>query len=184
MVMPEKNKKPKIIKLSSRLVQLSTDFNWYVIPIDAKSASGLRFEKNNRRIICTIKSSAASETIQCALMPFGGNFFVMVNKQVRTRLGIKEGDKVTVEFQKDESKYGLPMSKELREVLRQDKEGNHLFHSLTPGRQRSIIYYVGKIKDIDRRIAAALIFVEHLKKNNGRINQETLKNELKRPLTI
>ncbi len=115
-------------------------------------------------------------------MPYDGSFFLMVNKGVRTRLGIEAGDSITVVLKKDESKYGLPMPEELREVLNQDLEGDKLFHSLTPGKQRSILYFVGKVKDIDKRIQTALIFVDHLKQNDGKIDQARLQMELKRPI--
>lgn len=177
--MTAKDKKPVKVSLRSSLVRLSADFGWYVIPVPAESVKVFAFEKANRRVICTIN---AAETIQCALMPYNGDFFIMVNKQIRNRLGLKEGDSVKIELQKDESKYGLPMPPELREVLRQDRDGDRLFHALTKGRQRSIIYYVSKIKDIDRRIHAAIVFIEHLKKNDGGIDQTSLQSELKRPV--
>jgi hypothetical protein len=44
-----------------------------------------------------------------------------------------------------------------------------------------MMYYIGKIKDVDRRIEAALIFMEHLKKNDGKLNRLELSKELKRP---
>jgi uncharacterized protein YdeI (YjbR/CyaY-like superfamily) len=74
------------------------------------------------------------------------------------------------------------MPAEFNEVLKQDREGNKLFHALTAGKQRSLLYLVGKVKNIDRRIHTALVVVEHLKKNEGRIDGNTLYSELKRPL--
>jgi len=76
----------------------------------------------------------------------------------------------------------LPMPKEFREVLKQDKEGNRLFHALTPGKQRTVLYYIGKAKDIDRRIHLALVIIEHLKDNDGKIVYPKLADELKRPI--
>ena len=89
------------------------------------------------------------------------------------------GDKVTVELRRDNTKYGLPMPEELQEVLNQDDEGNRLFEALTNGRQRTILYYVAKAKDVDRRIHAALVIVEHLKNNEGKIDYHKLYEELK-----
>jgi uncharacterized protein YdeI (YjbR/CyaY-like superfamily) len=120
-------------------------------------------------------------SFQCALLPSDGDFVIVVNKVKRTQLGIVDGDKISVELAQDESKYGLPMPEELREVLKQDPAGNKLFHSLTAGKQRSILYFVGKVKDIDRRIHTALIFIEHLKNNDGKIVHDQLQAELKRP---
>jgi uncharacterized protein YdeI (YjbR/CyaY-like superfamily) len=74
------------------------------------------------------------------------------------------------------------MPKELREVLKQDKAGDRMFHSLTAGKQRTILYYIGKAKDIDRRIHMALVVIEHLKDNDGKIIYPKLAEELKRPI--
>jgi bifunctional DNA-binding transcriptional regulator/antitoxin component of YhaV-PrlF toxin-antitoxin module len=141
----------------------------------------LKFEdKKSRRVVCTLNDS---HSFQCALLPWTeGGFCIVVNKKIREKLGIADGSKVKVELTKDESKYGLPMPKELREVLRQDREGNKLFHALTPGKQRTMLYYIAKTKDVDRRIHMSLIFVEHLKKNEGKIIFPKLSEELKRPL--
>jgi hypothetical protein len=38
------------------------------------------------------------------------------------------------------------------------------------------------VKDIDKRIHTALIFIEHLKKNEGKIVPDELTAELKRPM--
>ena len=77
---------------------------------------------------------------------------------------------------------GLPMPDELQEVLNQDPEGDRLFHALTAGKQRSLLYLIGKINDIDKRIHQALIVVDHLKENDGKIIGPKLNEELKRPV--
>ncbi len=158
---------------------LGYDSGWHFVPVKAKI--GEKFEKKNgsRRVVCTINDT---ETFQCALLPSDGDFVIVVNKKKRDKLKIVDGDKISVELKPDESKYGLPMPAELKEVLKQDPVGDNLFHSLTPGKQRSILYFVGKVKDIDRRIHTALIFIEHLKENDGKIIQDKLQAELQRPI--
>ena len=96
-------------------------------------------------------------------------FYIIVNKKKRDALGIVSGDIVDVELVKDESKYGLPMPEDFQEVLNQDPEADRLFHALTAGKQRSVLYHIGNVKNIDRRIHVALIFIEHLKNNDGKI---------------
>lgn len=152
---------------------------WYFVLVEGRI--GEKFEKKDgsRRVVCTINGT---ESFQCALLPSDGDFVIVVNKVKRTKLGIGEGDRIDVELKVDDSKYGLPMPEELQEVLNQDPEGDKLFHALTPGKQRSMLYFIGKVKDIDRRIHTALIFIEHLKSNEGKIVQEKLHDELKRPL--
>ena len=169
----------KSIKFKTLLNRPDPASGWHFVQVKAKI--GEKFEKKDgsRRVVCTINDAV---TFQCALLPSNGNFVIIVNKAKREKLGIAGGDKITVELNVDDSKYGLPMPAEFREVLKQDREGNKLFHSLTAGKQRSILYFVGKIKDVDRRIHTALIFLEHLKKNEGKIIHDQLQAELKRPI--
>lgn len=169
----------KPVKFKSVLTSSPVESGWHFIPVPAKV--GEKFEKKNgtRRVVCTLNGSLS---FQCALIPYDGDYTVIVNKEKRGRLKIVAGDKVTVELKQDDSKYGLPMPEEFREVLNQDPEGDEAFHSLTAGKQRSMLYFIGKIKDIDKRIHAALVFIEHIKKNDGKIIQDQLQAELKRPM--
>lgn len=152
---------------------------WHFLVIDRKYVDRLAFEGKSKRVRCSIKGA---EAFPCALMPWGDFFYIMVNKLRRVELGLKVGDRVEVLLEKDESKYGMPMPEELQEVLNQDPEGDKLFHKLTAGKQRSMMWFIGKVKDIDKRIHTALVFVEHLKKNDGKIVYEELQQELKRPM--
>lgn len=170
----------KPIKFKTKLFRSpGHESGWYFVPVEGRI--GEKFEKKDgsRRIVCTINGT---ESFQCALLPSDGDFVIVVNKVKRTKLGIGDGDKIAVEIRQDDSRYGLPMPEELQEVLNQDPEADKLFHALTPGKQRSMLYFIGKVKDIDRRIHTALIFVEHLKKNEGKIVGERLQEELKRPV--
>jgi hypothetical protein len=169
----------KIVSFESVLVHSANSFNWYYIPVDAKYAEDFGFKGNSRRVVCTLNNA---ETFQCALMPMDGAFFIIVNKKVRTRLGIEAGHSVNVELIKDSSKYGLPMPEEFEEVLAQDDEGRKYFDDLTEGKKRTLIYSVSTVKDIDRRIHRAIIFLEHLKRHGGKIISKELAEEIKRPL--
>lgn len=152
---------------------------WHFLVVERSIVEKFAFEGKSKRVLCSIKGT---DPFPCALMPWGDFFYIMINKDRRTKLGLEVGDLVEIELEKDESKYGMPMPEELQEVLNQDPEGDKLFHGLTAGKQRSMMYYIGKIKDIDKRIHASLIFLEHLKDNGGKINSEQLLAELKRPV--
>ncbi len=151
---------------------------WHFLIIERETVEKFQFDGKAKRVICSINGT---EPFQCALMPWGEIFYILVNKKRRIDLGLTVGDVVDVELEKDESKYGLPMPEEFREILDQDPDGDKLFHSLTAGKQRSILYQVAKPKDLDHRIHMGLVFVEHLKKNEGKIIQDQLAEELKRP---
>lgn len=92
------------------------------------------------------------------------------------------GTKVSVVLQQDTSEYGLPLPEELKEVFRQDPEGKKLFHALTPGKQRTLLYIVGNVKDPGKRVFRALAIVRHLKENKGVIDYKRLQVLLRDPL--
>jgi hypothetical protein len=174
---------PKAVKpvKSQRLKCLLTnsqESGWHFLIVERKVADKFSFTDKFRRVLCSINGSDA---FHCALLPWGEQFYIVVNKKRREQLGIIAGDRVDVLLERDESKYGLPMPEEIQEVLNQDPEGDLLFHALTPGKQRSMIYWLTRTKDIDRRIHEALIFLEHLKNNDGRIDSKKLQQEMKRP---
>jgi len=130
-----------------------------------------------KRVVCTL---GGIEEFQCALMPKGdGSYFINVNKKRQMKLGLKQGMSVQASLQKDESKYGLPMPEEMEEMLKIDEEGLRLFHALTPGKQRNLLYITGQPKSSEIRIKRAVVCVEHLKSNGGRIDFKRLNEEIK-----
>lgn len=133
---------------------------------------------NSRRVVCTLNGA---EEFQCALIPHGkGSFVITVNKKLRTKLDLKFGATVRVSLQKDESTYGLPMPEEFAELLRQDKEGSRLFHALTAGRQRTLLYIIGAKNNTDVRLERSVLVVQHLKTNSGKINYKKLYEAMKK----
>ena len=134
-------------------------------------------EDNDRRVVCTLNGK---KTFQCALMPKGdGNFFININKEIRTKLKLNLGSTVEVSLVKDESEYGLPMPEELASLMQIDPEGDKLFHALTPGKQRTLLYIVGKPKNAELRIKRAIAVIDHLKELGGKIDFKLLNVALK-----
>jgi hypothetical protein len=134
-------------------------------------------EQGDKRVVCTLNDHL---TFQCAIMPAGDDIhFINLNKKIRDELKLKVGQSVSVKLEKDQSTYGLPVPPELQEVLLQDQEGNRLFHALTPGKQRNLIYYAGLVKDPELRLQRALIMMEHLRRNGGKIDFRALFQEFK-----
>ena len=66
------------------------------------------------------------------------------------------------------------MPEELRELFRQDKEGNKLFHALTRGKQRTLLYIIGNGKSPEKRAIRSIAIINHLKANKGKINYKQL----------
>ena len=164
------------LKLKTKLVK--SESGWYFLRFPTKV--GLRFQTDprTRRVVCTLNDC---HTFQCALLPNRDEFCIVVNKAVRDKLGLEDGSVVNVILEPDTSKYGAPMPAELREVLKQDRDGSRRFHALTSGKQRSLIYMIRGVKDIDRRIHLALIVLKHMEDNDGKVVDAKLYEEIKRP---
>ena len=169
----------KSVKFKSVLFKPDDGSGWHFIKVAASYGSKFEKKDGSRRVVCTINGI---EPFQCALLHPRAISSSSFNKAKRDRLKIAAGDEVSVELTADYSKYGLPMPDELRAVLNQDPDGDRLFHSLTPGKQRNILHFIGKIKNVDKRIHTALVFIEHMKNNDGKFIYEQLQEELKRPL--
>lgn len=128
----------------------------------------------DRRIICTVNGGAP---IHSALMPKGAIYTIYVKKDFMKKHGINEGDQVDVRLEKDHSEYGIPIPESFQTLLDQDSEGSTWFHALTPGKQRSLIHIVGKVKNIDSQLAKGLAIMHHLKEAQGALDFKRL-NEL------
>lgn len=136
--------------------------------------------QNNRRVICDINKDIK---FSCALMPDGlGDFFININADIRKKLNLEIGSIVEITLEKDSSEYGLPMPEELQELLYQDEEGNQLFHALTKGKQRNLIYIVGQYKNLETRLNKAIIIINYLKSTGGKLNFKELNQAFKDPL--
>jgi hypothetical protein len=136
-------------------------------------------DSKSRRVVCSLNGRAE---YQCAIQTFGrGVKVITVNKKLRDTLGLSYGMEVHVVLRRDTSTYGLPLPEEFQELLRQDPEGDRLFHALTRGKQRTLLYIVGSVKDSEKRTGQAITIIRHLKTNNGKINYRQLGAMLKDP---
>ena len=59
-------------------------------------------------------------------------------------------------------------------MLDQEETAKEIFESLTPGKQRTLIYIVLKVKNTDSRIRKALAIVEHLNESKGDLDFKRL----------
>ena len=133
--------------------------------------------EKTRRVFCRLNDAVE---IQCAILPFGeGRHVITINKKLQKQLNISFGDRLSATLRPDDSPYGLPMPEEFEAVLQQDSEGNRLFHALTAGKQRTLLYITANIKNSDARIQRALTIIEHLKSQNGKIDFKKLNEDLR-----
>lgn len=137
------------------------DSGMHFIMLESTTVAKLS-KKDNNRVICTLNGI---ESFHCALMPKKeGGHFINIGLTICKKLKIKEGSIVKASFKIDTSKYQFEMPEELSEVLNSDMETNEIFHNLTEGNQRALIYLVGQVKSSDKKIERALKIAEKIKK--------------------
>ena len=154
----------KAVKFKSSLEVTDSTPPWHILRVPKAKVAHFEFKRNLRRVICTLNGK---ETFNCALFPSKGDYFITLNKKLRDKLQLEVGKTVTIELEKDGSKYGMPMPDEFAEVLRQDPKGERLFNGLSPGNQRLMLKLIVFVKDVDKRIARALTGIELLKRSDG-----------------
>jgi len=105
--------------------------------------------------------------------------YILLNRDDLRKTGKMPGDPLLIALTADNSKFGVPISKELEEVLQQDEPAAGFFEKLTPGRQRALIYLVSKVKDTDSRIRKSLAIAAHLKEETGQLDFKKLNRLIK-----
>jgi hypothetical protein len=164
------------MEFNARLENFNTRLWSYHIKVPARIFHAFK-ERGVKRVVCKLNDQVE---FQCAIMPAGDEvYFININKKIRDQLGLKEGAKIMATLEPDESEYGLPFPDELKAVLEDDPEGHRLFDALTPGRKRNILHGVGQVKQTDLRIRRAIIMIDHIKANDGKIDFKKLSAELK-----
>lgn len=165
-----------VIKFESILFKKDGNV-WDIAIYVPKNEAEKLTEVTDNRVLCTINDK---KTIHAALMSQGnGDFFINLNKEVRKRLNLELGDQVNISLEKDTTKYGMPLPEELKTAWDLDPEGNAVFHTLTMGKQRSLVYIVGKPKSSEIRIKKALTMLEYLKSVNGQLDFKELNQAFK-----
>lgn len=134
-------------------------------------------EVKDRRVVVTY---ANGHQQHCALMPNGqGGYYIFLNAELRKKLKVDEGDSLTVAIEEDTSEYGMPLPEELQVLLDQDDEGREAFHKLTPGKQRTLIYWVGGVKNPEKRMTKALVMINHVRVRQGQVDFKALNADYK-----
>lgn len=132
---------------------------------------------DQKRFLCSINGDTP---FHAGRIPNGkGQYFIIINKQKIKKYKLYSDTRCEVTITKDNSEYGMNLPEEMAELFIQDPEGSDLFHQLTPGKQRSLLYLVDKIKSPRIRLTKALIILEHLKEQKGKIDYKILNQDFK-----
>ena len=156
-----------------RVISKALSYTGVIVPEHIASS----FIQKNARIRCSINGNAS---FQAALIPKGdGNYYIILNQKRRKEWKIVVDQEIHIEISKDNSKYGLPVPEVFQELLYQDPEGNELFHKLSPGKQRSLLYMIGKPKSEQKQLEKAVVILNYLKRSGNRIDFTELNDAFK-----
>lgn len=157
-------------RFKAPIERFNSDLWHFHVKVDPEIVDHYKSQKVKRLI-----AHIGEITFHCALMPEGnGIYFININKEIRKQLKLEEGDVVEVKLEEDNSKYGMPISEEMEELLKQDEQGNHYFHQLTPGKQRNLIHMVNTMKTSNKRLEKALMIFNYLKEGEGKLDFKEL----------
>jgi len=127
-----------------------------------------------------VKMILENTIYQVALHPDGnGCFALQLSKGTMKKHQLEIGSSVSITLEEDHSKYGIYCCEEFEELLKIDFEGSEYFHQLTPGKQRSLIHIISKLKSEQKRIEKGLVVLDHLKNQNGKLDYEILREDFK-----
>ena len=150
---------PKV-SFASRIGKLDYLMGVHYVDVPAsvvKKLGGL----NKQRLLCSINKHPK---FQCGMMALGeGRGYITVSKKKLNQFSIALGDVIKVILEPDNSEFGMEVPEELIEIFAQDPEAEKRFMSISPGKQRNIIYYVSGVKNSDLRIERALKLINNLK---------------------
>lgn len=130
----------------------------------------------DKRVICTINQTVR---LHSALLQKSGMYFILFNQPLVKKQKWSIGEVLTVHLAPDNSTYGMPISEEFQEVLASDPEGSDWFHQLTPGKQRSLLHVINKIKSSQLKIERSFVILEHLKRQQGKLDYQILNQDIK-----
>ncbi|WP_373398790.1 YdeI/OmpD-associated family protein [Algoriphagus halophilus] len=151
------------------------EFNhWsYHVPVPDDLATQL-LDKSERRVLVKINQLGP---YHMALMKAKAYWYILINQEIRSKLKLASGDSLSISIESDFSEFGHVLPEEFQVLMDQDEEGTKYFKSLTPGKQRSLVYLVTKVKNPESRMKKSLAIMHHLRLSKGKIDFKQL-NEL------
>ena len=106
-----------------------------------------------------------------------GSYTIGFGKRYQKELGVTKEDSFKLQLSEDQTIYGVEMPEAFNAVLESDWDAMERFELLTPGKKRSLIYYVKRFKNVETQIDKVITISENLKM--GITDQKELIKKLK-----
>jgi len=135
-------------------------WTYLVVPFDVRQVFGSAAQVR-------VKGTLNGASFRGTLLPRGGGAHILVvNKTLRDRARVKDGDAVLVEIEADDSPaeelVGTSIPEELGKALREDPRARQSFERLAPSHRREYARWVDEAKRADTRARRATRAVEML----------------------
>lgn len=132
----------------------------HVVFLDKKTVDPF-LKKGHKRVICKLNNAVE---VHCAILSSKEEgHYVYIGSTIMKKLSLKVDSTVSAEFLTDTTPYQFEMPEELKEVLDTDEVAHTIFHALTEGNQRGLIYLVQQVKSSEKKIERALTIAERIK---------------------
>lgn len=126
---------------------------YFYLTVDAATVEKLP-DKKKTRLICTLDNKLV---LRCGLNHMGdGNYFIIISGRHMKSLKKQAGDDVQYTIEPDPDPLGFAIPEVLEALLAQDDEAKRRFDAFTPGKKRTLIYSMARIKDIDKQVQTAI----------------------------
>ena len=148
--------KPKSFKTHVERFAGTGTWTYASIPFDIEKEFG---EKGQIRVKGTING----QTIEAALMPQGNRqHFIILNKEIRDKTGIKVGDTIDVMLIKDDKPKEIIIAEDFMVFLKKNKTAFEYFDSLAPSHKKEYVNWVGEAKKKETRKNRIIKAIEKL----------------------
>jgi hypothetical protein len=144
------------------------------LPVPTEVAKAFK-SQNITRVKCKVKDIEW----QGSILKQNDFYYIMLNQQRIKSFALVEGEPIEVLLTEDTSKYGIDLPESLEMELTNTPEALVFFEALTPGKIRSLIHIVAKIKSFEGQHKKARAIVHHLIEYEGKLDFKALNETIK-----
>ncbi len=147
-------------KFRSRLVGPKQKGTWtyFIVPFDVEKEYGSRAQVK-------VRGTVNGVPFRSSLFPSGdGTHYMVVNRTVRDAAGVRRGDVVTVEMERDTAPRTITVPRELSKALQKDPVARSAFDAFSHSHRKAFVDHINDGKQATTRMRRARKVVDLLHK--------------------
>lgn len=139
-------------RFTAEVVRPDTGARHHLLPVPDAIAAAFK-AANVRRLVGTLNGHAIKRALQNHA---DGGSFILLGRPLLAETGLKRGSIVQVQLKPDPTPDELELPEEFATALAQDAAARARWETFTPGRRRSLLYYVSSAKQEATRIKRSI----------------------------